>query len=180
MFMLIDNQSPEKLAKEGMKAYQSGDYPTAITFFLSAHSGFLSAKNSLSAAETANNLSVCYLKNGKAQEAYDIAAGTDETFAQAGDLRRQAMALGNQAAALENLGKLNPAAEKYGESAQLLKQTGDRDNRAIVLQSLSQLQMKMGHQLDAMATMRIALLDKKKPSFMDRLLQKLLKIPFGS
>ena len=90
------------------------------------------------------------------------------------------MALGNQAVALENLGKFSRAVEKYEESARLLKQTGDLDNRAIVLQSLSELQMKMGHQLDAMATMRIALLNKKKPSLLERLLQKLLKIPFGS
>jgi tetratricopeptide (TPR) repeat protein len=180
MILPEDQQAPEYFVKEGMKAYRTGDYPTAIHLFLSAHSVFISSDNQLSAAEAANNLSVCYLKVGNAQKALEIATGTDEIFAQVGDLQRQAMALGNQAAALESLGKLSLAVEKYEESSRLLKQTGDLDDRAIVLQSLSELQMKMGHQLDAMATMRIALLNKKKPSLLDRLLQKLLKIPFGS
>ncbi len=176
----LNQPSPEFRLKEGMKAYQAGDYPAAIEHFLTSHSGFLADDNQLSAAETANNLSVCYLKSGDAQKALDAASGTDEVFSKAGDLRHQALALGNQAAALESLGKPKLAAEKYEESSRLLKEVGDLDNRAIVLQSLSELQMKMGHQLDAMATMRIALLNKKKQSVLERFLQKLLKIPFGS
>ncbi len=180
MTLTEDQQAPEYFIKEGIKAYQAGDFSNAIHLFLSAQSGFLASENLPSAAEAANNLSVCYLKAGNAPKALEVATGTDEIFAQAGDLRRQAMALGNQAAALESLGNLSHAVDKYEESSKLLKQSGDLDNRAIVLQSLSELQMKMGHQLDAMAMMRIALLNKKKPSFLDRLLQKLLKIPFGS
>jgi tetratricopeptide (TPR) repeat protein len=172
--------TPESSVKKGLKAFQTGDYPSAIGYFTSAHTGFLSAGNRLSAAETANNLSVCFLKSGNHQKALDFATGTDEIFAQAGDSGRQAMALGNQAAALESLGRFGLAEEKYQESSRLLKETGDLENRTTVLTSLSQLQMKMGHQLDAMATMKIALLYKKKPSLMERLLNKLLKIPFGS
>jgi len=179
--MSIGNQhSPDQIAKDGLNAFRRGDYPTAIQLYSEASTGYAALGNHLLAAEMANNLSVCYLKAGDTQKALDVVDGTDALFAEAGDVHRQAIALGNQAAALEGLGKYNQAVEKYEASSRLLKQAGALEDRATVLQSLSELHLKMGHQLDAMGTMQIALLNKKKLSFFDRILKKLLKIPFGS
>ena len=120
------------------------------------------------------------MKSGESQNALNIILGIDELYEKSGDVHRQAITLGNQASALEKLNLQEQAAKKYEESSRLFKQIGDLENRSIVLQSLSELQMKMGHQLDAMATMQVSLLNKKKPSIFDRFLKKLLQIPFRS
>ena len=53
----------------------------------------------------ANNCSVAYCKPEK-EKLLAGSQGTDEIFAKASDLKRQGMALGNQAAALESLERL--------------------------------------------------------------------------
>lgn len=68
----------------------------------------------------ANNCSVAYLKAGNAAAALEAVTGTDAIFAEKGDRLRQAMALGNQAAALEGLNQLDAAIGSYNQSAELL------------------------------------------------------------
>jgi hypothetical protein len=96
----------------------------------------------------------------------------------AGDFRRQSLALGNQAAALEALNQTDEALQKYNQCADLLKQTGEPDYRAHVLKSISALQMKTGHQLEALASMNAALDNKKQLSLQERFIKKLIRIPF--
>jgi chaperonin cofactor prefoldin len=100
------------------------------------------------------------------------------TFDQAGDVLHQAMALGNWAAALEELDRLDDAAEAYQQSADLLKQIGEDGLRVHVMQSLSALQLRMGRQLQALATMQAGLEDVRRPTPKQLLLKQLLKIPF--
>ena len=59
------------------------------------------ANGELQAAENLNNCSVAFLQAGKAEAAYQAVADTPQFSKNAGDIRRQAMALGNRAAALE-------------------------------------------------------------------------------
>jgi hypothetical protein len=92
-------------------------------------------------------------------------------------VRRQALAIGNQAAALEGLKRLDEALERYRLSASLLKQVGDEENRSVVLKSISSLQIRTGHQLEALATMDAALSNQKKLSLQERFLKKLLNVP---
>ncbi len=161
----------------GMQAFQAGEYPAAAAHFAEAAQAYAADGDAPAAAEMQNNRSVALLKAGKAGEALEAANGTDEVFAQIADLRRQGMALGNQAAALEALGQLKEALEKYEHSAELLKKTNETQLRAHVLESLSALQIRTGNQLQAMATMQSALASKKKLSLKDRLLNNLLKVP---
>ena len=88
------------------------------------------------------------------------------------------MAIGNQAAALEALGRLEEAAANYERSAELLKGIGEDQLRATVMQSLSTLQLKMGRQLEALATMSAGLGGLKHPSPKQRIVKKLLQAPF--
>ena len=94
---------PKTLVDQGKQAFANKKYDEAASSFSEAASAYEALDDPLNAAEMKNNLSVALLQAGKAQEAYDAAAGTDEVFAQAGDLKRQAMAFGNQAAALDEL-----------------------------------------------------------------------------
>jgi tetratricopeptide (TPR) repeat protein len=93
-------------------------------------------------------------------------------------LRRQGLALGNLAAALEANGRLEEAVELYQQSADVLKQAGEDQLRANVMQSLSAVQLRTGRQLEALASMSAGLEDIKHPNPKQSILKRLLRIPF--
>ena len=169
---------PEQLVAEGKDAYSRGDFLAAARSFTAASESYLAAGEALKAAEIANNASVAYLKAGDTQASLQAVEGTPQIFAEAKDLRRQGMALGNQAAALEANNRLDEAADLYQLSADVLKQAGEDQLRANVLQSLSALQLRTGRQLEALASMSAGLEDIKHPNPKQSLLKRLLRIPF--
>lgn len=166
------------LASRAEKAFHSGNYAESAALFQQAAARCLETGDEAKAAEYSNNRSVALLKSGDAQSALEAARGTDQVFLKAGDARRQALALGNQASALEALGKLDEALALFRQSADLLKQTGDKEARAYVLKSISALQVRTGHQLEALASMDAALENAPRLTLRERMLKKLLKIPF--
>jgi tetratricopeptide (TPR) repeat protein len=168
---------PHQLADEGAAEYNRGRYLEAAQLYEAAGEGYLSAGNELGAAEMANNSSVAYLKGGKADAALKAASGTDLQFADNGDTLRQAIALGNQAAALEGLGQLDAAIDRYNESAELLNRLGEVELRAYVLQSISAIQLRRGQFLEAYATMGIGVMGLNKPDLSQRLLKSLIQLP---
>jgi tetratricopeptide (TPR) repeat protein len=169
--------SSQEQSKQAKQAYETGNFLEAARLFNHAAEGLTRSGNPLGAAEEENNRSVALLKAGDAHGALLAVQGTDLVFQQAGDTRRQAIALGNQAAALEGSGKLTEALDYYQQSADLLKQVNDLELRAFVLKNLSALQLKMGRQFEAMASMDAALYPKKKMTLVEKVLKKLLKVP---
>ena len=99
-------------------------------------------------AEMRNNISVALLQAGKPQESLAAALDTDQVFADAKDIKRQGMALGNQAAALEALNRYDEAIEKYDLAAQLFDQAGEGDLRALVMKSSAAIKLKTGKVTD--------------------------------
>jgi tetratricopeptide (TPR) repeat protein len=175
---MSEASSPSELGKKGKSAYQRGDYLLAAETFEAARQGYTASGDHLNAAEMANNSSVAYLQAEQPEQALQAVAGTAEVFAQAGDLARQGMALGNYASALEALERVDEAIEAYLESSKLLEQAGDDQMRAQVMHSLSALQFREGRQLEALASMQSGLEGVKKPSPKQRFLKRLLNIPF--
>jgi hypothetical protein len=104
--------------------------------------------------------------------------GTELTFSEAGDLKKQALAIGNRAAALDALGKLDEAADAYKASAEILEQVGDKELFTSVMQALSGLRLRQGRQLEALATMQAGLSAIENPSPKQRLAKKILNSPF--
>ena len=174
----MDTLSPVELSESGSGAYQAGKYAEAAEYFGAAAQAYTAQGDALNAAEMHNNQSVALLQAGDAQQALVSAKGTESTFEAAGDVRLQAMAIGNVAAALDALGKFEAAEAAYQRSADLLSQIGEDKLRANVMQSLSQLQLRTGRQLEALATMQSGVDHIKRPSLRQRLLKKLLKTPF--
>jgi tetratricopeptide (TPR) repeat protein len=174
----VNHFKPEQLVAESKAAYLRGDYLMAAQTYAAAAESYQTAGKSLLAAESANNASVAYLQAGDPQSSLLSVEGTPQIFADAGDLRRQGMALGNQAAALEACDRALEAAELYQQSADILKQVGEDKLRANALQSLSALQLRTGRQLEALATMSAGLEDIKHPDLKQSLLKRLLRIPF--
>jgi len=174
---MAEANSPQSLAKEGKSAYQRGDYLAAARTFEAARSRYRATGDELNGAEMANNSSVAFLQGGEAEEALKAVDGTAESFAAADDLKRQGMAVGNQAAALEALERFEEALAAYQQSADILQQAGEDQLRANVMNSLSMLQFRMGKQLQAFATMHSGLEGVEKPSPKQRFLKKVLNIP---
>ena len=123
-----------------------------------------------------NNLSVALLKAGKPQEAYDAVLGTDEIFAREEDVLRQAIALGNLAAALEALGKRELAIEKYEQSADLFSKVGDGEKRSLVLKSAAALKIRQGKVIDSALSMIGSVESSPKPNLIQRILKFFLRI----
>jgi len=169
---------PQQLAGEAQAAYNKGDYLSAAQLYKAAADGYLSVENELLAAEMANNSSVAYLKGGNAEAALQAAMNTDMVFVARGDKFRQALALGNQAAAWEGLKQLDKAITAYQQSAQLLEELGESELRAYVMQSLSAIQLRRGQYLEAYATMSDGVMGIKKPNLSQKVLKSLMKLPF--
>jgi tetratricopeptide (TPR) repeat protein len=176
--MTDEISTPEQLNKEALNAYEQEDFLKAARLFEAAAHGFSTAGEQALNCEMLNNSSVAYLKAGDAEKAYEIVKETPGLLEKAGDIRRQGMALGNTGAALEGLKRYDEAMHAYQQSSDLLKQCGEKEYRAHVMQSLSALQLKRGHQYEAIATMQSGLEVLEHPSLKQRLLKKLLRIPF--
>ena len=174
----MDTLNPQQLADEGQAEYRKGEYLSAARLYKAAAEGFLASGNELVAAEMANNCSVAFLKGGNAEAALEAVMGTDIVFVNKGDILRQAMAIGNQAAALEKLKRLDEALSAYEKSAELLEDAGEFELRAYVLQSISSLHLRKGHYLEAYAKMLDGVMGLDKPDFKQRLLKSLMQVPF--
>lgn len=170
--------TPKQLEKEAQAAYQRGEYSTAADAYAAARQGYLAAGEALAAAEMANNACVSYLQAENGQAALDSVLGSDEVFAQAGDLKRQGMALGNQAAALEMLERNDEAIQTYLRAGEVLQQAGEDQLRLQLMQSLSMLQFELGRRLEALASMQSGLEEVRRPSPKQMFLKKLIHIPF--
>lgn len=174
---MMETTTPQQLIKAGKSAYQKGDYLEAARAFEAAQAGFTAANAELDAAEAANNASVAYLQSGDGEAALRVVQGSDAVFARAGDLRRQGMALANLGAALEAVERKEEALEAYEQSAKILEQAGEDQLRAQVMQSRSMLQLNMGRQLQALASMQAGLEGVQRPTPKQSMLKKLLQIP---
>jgi tetratricopeptide (TPR) repeat protein len=168
--------NPEHLAEQGKQAFAAKDFHGAASFFTEAASDYEALEDTINAAEMKNNLSVALLQAGKAKPAYEAAAGTDEIFARAGDVERQAMAFGNQGAALEALKKFDQALEAYERSAALFAEAGETEMRSIVLQSAAAIKLRRGKMIDSALSMIGSVESTKKPTLMQRFLRFLVRI----
>ena len=166
---------PAQLAEQGKRAFEEKRFEEAADLFQQAADGFTAGRAGLMTAEMNNNRSVALLQAGKPQEAFDAASGTDVIFAEAHDLKRQAMALGNQAMALEALDRSREALEKYERSAEIFGEVGEGDMRALVMKSAAAIQLRSGKVKESAFKMMGALDVKDKPSLFERFLRFLLR-----
>ncbi|MFM8321471.1 MAG: hypothetical protein ACKOC5_11200 [Chloroflexota bacterium] len=174
---MVDNAAPQQLGKDGQAAYQRGDYRGAARLFEASCAAYREAGDALNAAEMANNACVAHLQSEDPGAALQVVEGSAEVFAAAGDLRRQGMALGNRASALEHLERNEEAVQAYLLASQVLEQAGEDQLRAQVMQSLSMLQLEMGRQLQALVSMHQGVEGVQRPNAKQRLVKQLLKIP---
>lgn len=166
---------PAQLNAKGKRAFESKKFNEAADYFQQAAEGYTLGRSGLLAAEMKNNASVALLQANKPSEALTAALGTDEIFAGAKDIKKQAMALGNQAAALEALSRNDEAIQKYEQSAELFGQINEGDLRAMVMKSAAAIKLKTGKITDSAFKMMGSLDVKDNPTFFERILKFFLR-----
>ena len=171
----MDN-APKQLSEQGKQAYQNGNFIAAASFFLEAELLYKNNADPLLAAEMANNRSVVLLQSGNAAAALEACKDTHQIFADAGDALREGFALGNQAAALRELGQKKESLNLYRLSAGKLAKTNDRENLIIVQKHIAALEMESGNKINAMSAMLDALKSKDKLSLREKIIRKLFSI----
>jgi tetratricopeptide (TPR) repeat protein len=169
------DKQPHEFEAEGKRAFASKRYAQAAEAFRQAAQGYALGRDGLHAAEMNNNLSVSLLKMNRPQEAYEAAAGADKIFEGANDVKRQGMALGNQAAALDALKRYEESLALYERAAALLAQANANDLRAMVLKEAAAIRLKQGKLNDAGMQMLGSLAAAEKPSLLQRFLKFLLR-----
>jgi tetratricopeptide (TPR) repeat protein len=174
----VDQPNTIALAEKGKLEYEQGNYGAAANLYSQAAQAYATAQDELSAAEMKNNQSVALLQAGKVKEALQATEGTEEIFANAGDLRRQGIAVGNRAAALEGLKKWKEALAEYDRAAALLEQAGAGDMHSMVRKAAANLNLKRGHLADSQMDVYDSLRLVEKPTLTQRIMKFLIRIGF--
>ncbi len=167
---------PDQIAVQGKRAFENKKFDEAAELFRQAAEGYTAGRAGLLAAEMKNNMSVALLQAGRPQQALDAALATDQFFEAAKDIKRQGMALGNQAAALEGLNRYDEAITAYERSAELFAQAGEGDLRSMVMKSAAAIKLKTGKITDSAFKMMGSLDVKENPNFFERILKFFLRI----
>jgi tetratricopeptide (TPR) repeat protein len=167
------------IIKTAEAAFHCGNFREAARLYQSAVDESRIKQDLVAEAEQKNNLSVSLLQAGDAEGALAATKDTDKIFAGINDQKRQAIALGNTAAALEALGKLDEALQIYIQASEILKAMHETELRSYILKNIAALQLRTGGQLQAIASMQAALDNQGKLSLRQRILKKLVDIPFN-
>ncbi|HEY5270224.1 MAG TPA: hypothetical protein VII97_07795 [Anaerolineales bacterium] len=171
---MANRLSPQEIADQAKRTYQAGDYPAAIQAFAEAASAYADAGDMPMCAEMKNNQSVALLRDKQAQAALETVQGTDAVFAKADDIRRQGIALTNQASALEALKRFKEAIDFYTRAGDALEKAGEIDLRLEVMQLLSTLYLRRLKFFDAIIALQSGLGAVKNPTPKQRFMKKLL------
>jgi tetratricopeptide (TPR) repeat protein len=172
----VDRHNPITFAEKGKIEYEQGNYNAAADLFSQAAQAYASAQDELNAAEMKNNQSVALLQAGKAKDALRATDGTEAIFENAGDLRRQGIAVGNRAAALEGLKKWNEALAEYDRAASLFEQAGEGDMHSVVRKAAANLNLKRGRLTDSQLDVYDSLRLVEKPTLTQRIMKFLIRI----
>jgi tetratricopeptide (TPR) repeat protein len=174
----VDQQNPITLADEGKHTYAEGKYLAAADLFLQAAQAYAAAQDELNAAEMKNNQSVALLQAGKAKEALQATEGTEQVFENAGDIKRQGIAVSNRAAALEGMKKWKESLAEYERAAVLFEQIGEGDMHSMVRKAAAGVNLKRGHVSDSQMDVYDSLRLVEKPTLLQRIMKFLVRMGF--
>lgn len=162
------------LKEKAFEAYKKKDFKAASEFFRVCIQLLDDQGDLQTAAEMRNNLSVVLLELKDPDEALNVLQDTDLVFANANDFKRQAMALGNKASALQAMGQLSEALALFEQSSDLFKEINEKEMRAITLKKISDLQLKTGKKFQALASLEASYDQPEKKTLKQRVLKDFL------
>jgi tetratricopeptide (TPR) repeat protein len=176
--MKPDTRDLGRRTKQAMDLYRQGQTDEAVQAFTALQEIYQSNGDQVKADEMANNLAVALLELNQAEKAIKLVEDTPERFLRAEEPILAAQAYGNMGAALAAADRVEEAERAYRQSLKLFQEQGHDEGMTFVGQALSQLQLKQGRALEALASMEASLEGQKKPGLRHRILQRLLKLPF--
>lgn len=156
----MPENDPQAIAARATQSYEQGNFEQAASLFAEAALAFEQAQNLLDAAEMRNNQSVALLKHGDAQAAFDVLQGVGDVFVKENDVFRQAFFIGNEAAALDALGRLDEAEARYRASARLLDEVAEYQLRSSITKSLAWVLFRRYKFLDGLRAYGSALIQR--------------------
>jgi tetratricopeptide (TPR) repeat protein len=169
-----NNLSPQDFVEKAKLAYQTGDYSLAAQIFSEATTVYTEMGDALMAAEMRNNQSVSLLRAKNPQAALEAVQGTDKVFAEAGEGRRQGMALANRASALQALKRVPDAIDDFKKAGDVLQKADEGDLRVEVMQLLSMLYLRKFKIYEAILALQSGLAGAKNPTPRQRFMKKIL------
>ena len=166
---------PSVLGQRGKRDFEAGNYASALEEFQSSAEGYGAVDDRANQAEQLNNVGVTLLQLGRARDALDAVTGTDAVFAGQGDLRRQGIAMNNQASALEALHRPDEAIAAYEKAAQVLGEAAEGAMQTAALKAAAAIDLRRGHLASSGSTMLGALSSNPNPNLLERVLRALLR-----
>ncbi len=160
-----------------MLAYRRGELSAAAEGFRSASAAYTRDGAELAAAEAANNLCVTLLQADRPQEALECVEGTPAVFERHSESGRAAQAYGNLGTALESCGRTAEAEAAYRHSLDLFCSLGDSEGESLILQRLSQVRLRQGQPIEALAAMQASLEAAPRGGLLRRWMRSLLSLP---
>lgn len=176
--MKPNEKALEGRSKQAMDLYRQGQAAQAVEIFLELEEIYRAQGNDLKGDEMANNLAVALLELDQAERAIALVEATPQRFLAAGEPILAAQAYGNLGAAMAAADRVEEAEQAYRQSLQLFQEQGHDEGMTFAGQALSQLQLKQGRPLEALASVEASLEGQKKPGLRQRLMRTLLKLPF--
>ncbi len=171
----MDNQpTPQSIETQAKQTYQTGEFTQAAHAFARAAQAYTDGGDPLMAAEMENTRSVALLRARDPQASLEAVQKTVKIFAQAGDSRRQGMALANQASALQALKRYKEAIDCFKEAGDVLEKAGESQLRVDVMQLLTMLYLRRFKLYDAVLTLQSGLAGVKDPTPRQRFMKKIL------
>lgn len=172
-----DRHKADSLADEGKSLYQAKKYLPAANSFSLAAEEYHALGKSLLGAEMRNNQCVSLLLAKNPRQALEAVKGTSSVFADAGQMLNAGMALGNQATALKDLGENDLALEAFAKAAEIFRSVDEEELYLQTMQSVSALKLKSRDLGGALFSMQKGIEGIEKPTWRQKILKKLLKIP---
>jgi hypothetical protein len=124
-----------------------------------------------------NNQCVSLLLARKPRLAIEAVQGTNALFLDAGQMTKAGMALANEATALKDLGDKESALERFTQAAEVFRSADEEDLYLQTMQSVSGLKLKSRNLVGAVFAMQKGIDGIEKPTWRQKLLKNLLKIP---
>ena len=172
-----DHKQADFLAEEGKSLYRAKKYIPAADSFSQAAREYDVLGNILLGAEMRNNQCVSLLLAKKPRQALAAVQGTSELFLKTGQITKAGMALANEATALQDLGETASALDTFARAGELFQSVGEEDLYLQTIQSVSSLKMKSRNLIGAVFSMQEGLEGIDKPTWKQKLLKNLLKVP---
>ena len=161
---------------QGLELFKAGSLKESVDPLERARAASIAQGDALLAATVANDLGVVYYLLGRDSQAHDALRQALETFEQCGDMLGQARATGNLAQLQNRRGDRDNAERNYVRAADLFHQTRERRLEFDTYQALSQMQLKRGRWLEALAAYDRGLAAKGGSGLLRAFLQIPLKL----